>query len=511
MPFQLEDARREISEGLRGTDKARRDRAWKARSFYERRNEQYLTKRREELPEDFEERIKAYRLLTYRAVRALSRHLYTPGPVRQVEGVPDVVQQFLGDVWKANAINELMAEADRLASLGGACLIEVHPTRRPEKPIKLYLYGADECRVWCEPEDPGAPVAVCTVQRLTDHSTRYDLWTAEQHEVWIADPNTSGGVPVDARDSAESYVPTSQPKLRSDLSGENSYGVIPFAAAHDELPISDFFGCGGIGWALARSNQALDEKISDLMDAVSKFHAPMLLARNVGTKFRFRFIRGLIQHLVGDKDSILNPEAGDPDVWPVQAQVDFQAGWDDIDRFVDGVLDDVECPRSAVKLGEAASAPSGIAQLVASLPLRERAVQRRGPFGRTEQELVRIILGVASAHDGGKFLKPFIDKAELTLTWPAIATPLPMPEIDQADQWLMDQGLKSRLMVLQDRYGLTHDQAVDHMKKVAEDLKEEIDILGPEDPQQVEQPGQPGEQPGEKPAAKEEAPADGDA
>ena len=58
---------------------------------------------------------------------------------------------------------------------------------------------------------------------------------------------------------------------------------------------------------------------------------------------------------------------------------------------------------------------------------------------------------------------------ELLLAWAEPRIPIPGPDRDQSDEWEMQVGIKSRINVCMERYGLNHDQAVQRLQEVAKD------------------------------------------
>ncbi len=73
---------------------------------------------------------------------------------------------------------------------------------------------------------------------------------------------------------------------------------------------------------------------------------------------------------------------------------------------------------------------------------------------------------------------------QLLLAWAEPRIPIPGPDRDQSDEWEMQVGIKSRITVCMERYGLTRDQAVEHIKQVSTDEAE----IKPEMQQEVQPP-----------------------
>ena len=98
-----------------------------------------------------------------------------------------------------------------------------------------------------------------------------------------------------------------------------------------------------------------------------------------------------------------------------------------------------------------------------------RARQRRPIYQLAELALARTILTACGTHYGHADMVEQAKSLELLLAWAEPRIPIPGPDRDQSDEWEMQVGLKSRIGVCMERYGLNHDQAVEHMKQVAED------------------------------------------
>ena len=93
--------------------------------------------------------------------------------------------------------------------------------------------------------------------------------------------------------------------------------------------------------------------------------------------------------------------------------------------------------------------------------------------------LARKILTAAGNHYGHADLLEQAKQLQLLLAWAEPRIPIPGPDRDQSDEWEMQLGIKSRISVCMDRYGLNRDQAVEHIKQVAEDEAEAAEV-GPE-------------------------------
>jgi hypothetical protein len=136
----------------------------------------------------------------------------------------------------------------------------------------------------------------------------------------------------------------------------------------------------------------------------------------------------------------------------------------------------VNLPYSALEL-QYDDAPSGISLIIKSAPLLTRARQRRSVYQLAEMCLARKILTAAGNHYGHAELAGRAPQLQLLLAWAEPRIPIPGPDRDQSDEWEMQCGIKSRITVCMERYGLNHDQAVQHIKQVTLDEQTIKEIL----------------------------------
>ncbi|HEU5118293.1 MAG TPA: hypothetical protein VFT74_16870, partial [Isosphaeraceae bacterium] len=169
-----------------------------------------------------------------RVIEVLTRHLYKDGPTRLMPG-QEKAQAWLEQVYRANAVNALWQEADRLSLVNEIAAFQVLGATGPRSllsPVEITIWGAEDLVVWLDPDDGRQPFAVATLDEF-DQQRRLRLWTAEERSTWLTDkvrPGQTAG--------ATAYK----------LSGRkaNPYGVIPFAFAHANFP-ARYFWSGGPG------------------------------------------------------------------------------------------------------------------------------------------------------------------------------------------------------------------------------------------------------------------------
>ena len=77
----------------------------------------------------------------------------------------------------------------------------------------------------------------------------------------------------------------------------------------------------------------------------------------------------------------------------------------------------------------------------------------------------------------GPSLVAAAESGRLTLGWPEPHDPDPPPTVTCNDANAIGMGIKSRLMVIQERYGCTRDQALAILRQIAEDKTDEDKIM----------------------------------
>ena len=161
-------------------------------------------------------------------------------------------------------------------------------------------------------------------------------------------------------------------------------------------------------------------------------------------------------------------DGGEPSAEYLQAQLAIESIWVDLEKYMKQVATAVNLPFTALEL-QYDDAACGIALVIKSAPLLTRARQRRPIYQLAELGLARKVLTACGNHYGHADLLEQAKQLQLLLAWAEPRIPIPGPDRDQSDEWEMQVGIKSRIAVCMERYGLNHDQAVEHMKQVAED------------------------------------------
>ena len=168
-------------------------------------------------------------------------------------------------------------------------------------------------------------------------------------------------------------------------------------------------------------------------------------------------------------------DGGEPSAEYLQAQLAIESVWLDLEKYMKQVATAVSLPYNALEL-DYQDASSGIALIIKAAPLLTRARQRRPIYQLAELSLARAILTACGNHYGHADLTEQANRVELLLAWAEPRIPIPGPDRDQSDEWEMRCGIKSRVAVCMERYGLSRARAVEHIKQVAEDETEAAEI-----------------------------------
>jgi len=478
-----------LSEVERGLPNARGriSEATENQAFYDFDGCRYLQKREAESERDFANRPKREAGFTQQAVRRLCEHSYSPGPQRKIQG-DGLADSLLQQVYEENHIDAVMSECDRLATLNDVAAIQIEATNKPEKPIDLRIWGANEFEVFLSPSDPREPVCVVTIDRFNGQ-TRYRAWFADTVATYVTQPYSP-----DRTAGARVAFPRGEQR--------HTYGTIPFAFLHHHAPVRQFW-TPGPGSFLRRAEFLVNGQLSELAESIQRYQRPLGVFKNVDPKYNPVIKPGeFIRLMSGGSSYDGEGYAGDgePSVEYLQATLAIADVWEDLSRYLKQVSAATDLPFSALEL-DYQDAPSGISLIIRSAPLITRAKSRRAIYQAAESELAKAVLTCAGNHYGHPELVEQAKAVRLLLSWADPRIPVPGPERDQADEWEMQTGIKSRVMVVMERYGLSRDQALEHLAQVAAD-NEEAEAIAPmeeETPEEEtgENEGEPTEQPAE--------------
>src|SRR5271157_2046221 len=441
----------EVESGLRN-HRPRLASAIENQAFYDLESDRYQPRREAETEFDFAGRPRRQSGFVQEAVDRLCEHTYNPGPVRTVIAGPPqdagagLADSLLQQVYETNHIDCVMQHAEAQSTLNDVCAVQIKCTNDPDKPVDLQLWGGDEFTVFTDPEDPRQAFAVVTIDRYNQR-TRYRLWFEDEVRTYLTDQysadKTAGARVAYAQKDAE----------------KNTYGCIPFAFLHYRAPVRQFW-TPGPGTFLRKAELRINDRLSELDELIMKFGRPVGVFKNVGVTFTPEIGPGRFMRLNRGGTGYTGEgyaDGGEPSAEYLQAQLAIESIWVDLEKYIKQVATAVNLPYTALEL-EYSDAPSGISLIIKSAPLLTRARQRRPIYQLAEMCLARKILTSAGNHYGQAGLVTQAKQLQLLLAWAEPRIPIPGPDRDQSDEWEMQVGIKSRITVCMERYGLTRDQ-----------------------------------------------------
>lgn len=447
----------EVLKGL-PNEQERRNECLRNLQYYNLEGARLVPRRPSESDADYSVRPKRALPFSRRVVNVLCSKLYAPGPTRRIED-DDAATKWIEQVYNDCLMNAMWQRADRMSTLNGMAAFQVGATGDPERPISVQVWsGWHEVIPYEMPERANVPEAVVTIDSV-DNRTRYTLWCAEWYRVYetekLRQGQTSGGRVARQIDG-----------------GDNPYGVLPFAFVWFELPVSGCDSVHGIGCFLSDLSESIDSEMSDMAEAVRKYHTPVPVAYNcdVGLQPVVKMGNWIRVNQVADSFESQHP----PRLEYLQAALDIGGGWTNIRNTIDSELEAIGIPLTAYRM-DSATLPSGAALVAEQKPLIEYATERREPFRRYESDLKAVCCTVGGNYYGQPDLVAAAG-APLSLTWPPASIDLPGAERDATDDDSVAKGYESPVMIVQRRFGLNREQAIAHMKQVADDHLELAEI-----------------------------------
>ncbi len=470
--------KKEVESGLRN-HRPRLAAAIENQAFYDLESDRYQPRREAETEFDFAGRPRRVSGFVQQAVDRLCEHTYNPGPQRSVVASGELrvassdAGELLTHVYETCHVDAVMHHAEAQATLNDVCAIQIKGTNDPDQPIDLQLWGGDEFTVFTAPDDPRKCSAVVTVDRYNER-TRYRLWFDDEVLTYLTDQYSA-----DKTAGARIAIQTREAE-------ENTYGCIPFSFLHYRAPVRQFW-TPAPGTFLRKAEIRMNDRLSELDELIMKYARPIGIFRNVSPTFTpeigpGRFMR-LCRGGTGYTGEGFGAE-GEPSAEYLQAQLAIESIWVDLEKYMKQVANAAQLPYIQLEL-EYGDAPSGISLVIKEWPLLNRAKMRRRIYQMAETTLARTILTCFGNFYGQEKYAAAAKKLQLVLAWAEAPIPVPGDDRDKADEWELTVGIKSRVQVVMQRYGLNEDQAFEHCKKVAEQEQKLKAIL----PQELTPPG----------------------
>jgi hypothetical protein len=455
------DIENEILLGL-PLEQERRAQNLRNLDYYQLNGVKLIPRRDAETDQDYKIRPKRSLPFTRRVVDVLCSKLYCPGPNRSIVDQQGA-SEWLEQTYAHNLINSLWQRADRMSTLNGMAAFQVSATGNRNSPLKIQLWsGWHEVVPFEHPDIANEIGTVVTIDHF-DNRTRYTWWTEEFYRVYQTEKlmpgQTAGG-------RASQYVPK--------LSGTNPYGVIPFAFVWYEMPLNGIDSVEGLGKFLSGLNETIDIEISDMAQAVQHYHIPIGIAYDADVSWHPIVAPGKWMRVNSVPTDL--EQGPTPRKEYLQGNLDITGGWANIRGVIDSELEALGIPLTAYRM-DSNTLPSGAALIAEQKPLMDYAVGRREPFRVYETDLARVALTVGRAFYKQPGLTTQGQDLILNLTWPSPTIDLPGPDRDTQDQDALAMGLESRVMIVMRRFGLTRDQAIEHLRQCIED-EQEVSAMG---------------------------------
>lgn len=437
-------------------------------------------------------RFPRHSMIMQRIVDVLTQTLYGEGPIRKLvapEGTPkgpyERATKWLNECYSRNRMDSLWQYADAMGVVSQVAAFQVGAQEDPEWPVRIQLWDAGQFCVWPSRDDPCRPEIVAILD-IFEGRNRIRVYSDEWIRTYLSSA-ASGNAPMDSPLSRE---------YRFDKEAPNPYRLLPFSFAHFRLPVCDFW-CGSPGSHLRTVNDSINFSMTEGFDCIRYNLRPIVTLKDVRPEWRppAPVYPGDVWNLSAASDST-REVAKDPTAEYLQADAGFvEAGWQDIQSFVDHTLEMNGVPPSVIRMTQD-SVRSGVAIVAEQLPLMQWAKKRQKPFEYYEEELVRVVLKIGARHLGRQDddeyqttagdLQIVAEHPGLVLKWPNLYPRIPGQEQDQADDFRLEKKLVSRTMLLMEREGLTREEAETRLEEIAEDLARERELFGDEMTAEVE-------------------------
>jgi hypothetical protein len=407
-----------------------------------------------------------------RVVSVLTSNLYKSQPTRKLA---DPVQTaWLQDQYKHNKMHAKWKRADELTLIGGLAGYQFSGTTNLNNPIKITLWGADEIVWWVDPDDPLIPVSVATRDRY-EGAMRMRLYAKDEIVTYISEKSGQSTLPGWAGTAAFREVKGKGGRIANPYRDADGEGVIPFSFCHWETP-TQVFTCDGPGYGLTECNEYVNEDLDKLGDAKNFIGRPIGLASGVAADWA-----PPTELKPGDflKLPAADIDAGGTGILPTLSylvpELSFvEVDWNDLNFYIDHTLEMNGVPPVLIRMIQT-SARSGESIKAEQTPLITWVEGRRGQWADFEEDAAKKCIEVTAAHlrineleeDANK-LQAILDDWQFTLRWPNLYQITPGPERDIADDYRVERGYASKVMIVMERDGLTEIEAIEHLAKVQE-------------------------------------------
>lgn len=417
-------------------------------------------------------------------MEVLTSNLYKASPTRKLSN--PVESAWLEQTYKFNKMHAKWKRADELTLIGGFCGYQFKGTADPLNPLKIILWGAEEIAFWVDADDPLVPVYVAVKDRDGGRN-RLRLYSDDMIVTFVTEETASAW-------GTFTEVKTANGRITNPYRDIDGKGIIPFSFCHWFTP-TQVFTTDGPGYGLAECNDFVNADLDSLGDAKAFLCKPLGVASGVDATWV-----PPVQIRPGDfinlpaSDVDLGGTGVQPTLTYLMADLGFiAADWMDLNFYIDHVLEMNGVPPVLIRMIQS-SARSGESIKAEQTPLIQWVEGRRSQWADFEDDTALMAVKVTAAHlrnttgydaDAAK-LQAIADDWQFTLRWPNLYTLTPGPERDLADDYRVERGYASKIMIVMERDGVTEIEAVEHLQKVHEQ-NEALKALGiePQSPNQL--------------------------
>lgn len=368
---------------------------------------------------------------------------------------------FLASVYKDNKMFAKLLQAERLSCVSQCSALQVAYSGNPEKPILIHLWDGSNLVVYVSKENPIEPIGVVAIDKISENRKRYQIWTStyfDRENNKLVQGLYQVLEPIDVNGTLQWN--TSKPEV-------NPYGKIPFAFVPWQMPTQGFWA-GSPGDNLTVANDYVNRRLSKIGSAQEFLCEPIRIVKHARN-----FKPGIpkpgewisVEPAIDDQSG----ERLDVEIEDIQPDYTFNdAGWNDLNSFIDLTLEIHGIPLSGTRMVQS-TGRSGTSIMMEQWPLAVSRKSRQPLWRNIEHDLATIVFMVAGIHLKNEKYLELSNNLDLTVTYPEVFMEVPGEERDRANSWELENGLKSKVQVYQERQGVNRDEALQHLAQVARD------------------------------------------
>ncbi len=461
----------EIEGGLKNQVQRMRD-AWECLRYSMARFEEFPSRHKDQRYKS--PSVRRTTRIFGRFIDVLCMHLYKKQPTRKL--ADPVLSEWLETVYRRNYVGAKIRRLQELTLIGGFAALQFAGGTDPAMPLKVTIWGADQLAYWVAPDDPTKVDAVATMDKR-DNQRFLTLWTRDQVVEYV----TTKGIEHAATGGTAYRLQSRKANPYVDREG---LGIIPFAFAHWTFPASEFEE-NSPGLNLKELNQGVNERLDNLGDSIYFNCKPLGVAEGVddGWAPPTEIKPGDFIKLPADNVD-LGGNGPVPTLKYLMPDLNYVTkDWEDMTASLDLQLEMWGIPQSIFRMSQSAVA-SGAAMQTEQLPIIGWVEGRQPDWACYEEEFAKRGMEVAAAHldnvglsADADALYAYLDDWQFALRWASMNILLPGPEKDRSDDWRLNHNLVSLVGIIQEREGVSEQEALGIIAKVAEQ-NQQLKALG---------------------------------